>query len=118
VKAAIKRNKEFEAFTESFKEKMELMQKAFQKTQGVDNYLATMGGITKEEPLQLPPKFVIIKTDRFTGVGDPKQHLRQYLNFVKIKGLNEQQVLEAFPLSLAGSASNWYYTLNVGQTQN
>jgi hypothetical protein len=51
-------------------------------------------------------------------VGDPKQHLRQYLNFVKIKGLNEQQVLQAFPLSLAGSASNWYYTLNVGQTKN
>jgi hypothetical protein len=46
-----------------------------------------------------------------------KQHLRQYLNFVKIKGLNEQQVLQAFPLSLAGSASNWYYTLNVGQTK-
>jgi hypothetical protein len=85
---------------------MELMQKALQKTQGVDDYLATMGGITKEEPSQLPPKFVILETDRFIGVGDPKQHLRQYLNFVKIKGLNEQQVLQAFPLSLARSASN------------
>jgi hypothetical protein len=29
---------------------MELMQKALQKTQGVDDYLATIGGITKEEP--------------------------------------------------------------------
>jgi hypothetical protein len=36
AKVAIERNKEFEAFTESFKEKMEFMQKAFQKTQGID----------------------------------------------------------------------------------
>jgi hypothetical protein len=77
-----------------------------------------MGVITKEDPSQLPPKFVILETDRFSGIGDPKQHLRQYLNFVKIKGLNKQQVLQAFPLSLAGSTSNWYYTLNVGQTKN
>jgi hypothetical protein len=77
-----------------------------------------MGGISNEMAMQLPPKFSIPKADTFVGVGDPKQHLRQYLNFVKIKELNEQQVLQAFPLSLAGSASNWYYTLNVGQTKN
>jgi hypothetical protein len=40
------------------------------------------------------------------------------LNFVKIKGLNEQQVLQAFPPSLSEFASNWYYTLNMGQTKN
>ena len=65
------------------------MQKALQKTQGVDDYLATLGGITNETAMQLPPKFSILEANRFTGVGDPKQHLRQYLNFVKIKGLNE-----------------------------
>ncbi len=89
AKATIERSKEFKVFTESFKEKMELMQRELQKTQEVDDYLATMGSITKEEPSQLPPKFVIHETNRFTGVGEPKQHLRQYLNFVKIKGLNE-----------------------------
>ena len=97
---------------------MELMQKALEKTQRFDDYLATMGGITKEEPSQLPPKFSILEADRFAGVGDPKQHLRQYLNFVKIKRLNEEQVLRAFSLSLAKSTSNWYYTLNVWQTKN
>ena len=40
------------------------------------------------------------------------------MNFVKIKGLNELQVLQAFSLSLAESVSNWYYTLNLGQTKN
>jgi hypothetical protein len=117
AKAAFKRNKEFESFTKSFKEDGAYA-KALQKTQGVDDYHATMGGITKEVALQLPPNFTIPEADRFARVGDPKQHLRQYLNFVKIKGLNEQQVLKAFPLSLARSASNWYYTLNVGQTKN
>ncbi len=48
AKAVIERNKEF---IESFKEKMKLMQKALQKTQGVDDYLTTMGGITREESL-------------------------------------------------------------------
>uniref|UniRef100_A0A2N9EGD3 RNase H type-1 domain-containing protein n=1 Tax=Fagus sylvatica TaxID=28930 RepID=A0A2N9EGD3_FAGSY len=61
AKAVIERNKEF---IESFKEKMKLMQKALQKTQGVDDYLTTMGGITREESLQLPPKFSIPKADR------------------------------------------------------
>ena len=30
-----------------------------------------------------------------------------------MKGLNEQQVLHAFPLSLSGIATEWYYTLEV-----
>jgi hypothetical protein len=77
-----------------------------------------MGGINNETSVQLPPMFSIPEADRFARVGDPKQHLRQYLNFVKIKGLNEQQVLQAFLLSLVGSTSNWYFTLNLGQTKN
>ena len=114
AKAAFERNKELETFTENFKEKMELMQKALQKTQGVDDYLVPLGDITNETAIQLQPKFSILEADRFTGVSDPKQHLRQYLNFVKIKGLNKQQVLQEFPSSLARSTSNWYYTLNLG----
>ena len=47
-----------------------------------------MGDITNELVVQLPLKFSIVEVDRFIGIGDPKQHLRQNLNFVKIKGLN------------------------------
>ena len=43
VKAAIECSKEFEAFSESFIEKMELMQRALQMTQGVDDYLGHHG---------------------------------------------------------------------------
>uniref|UniRef100_A0A2N9FZ87 Uncharacterized protein n=1 Tax=Fagus sylvatica TaxID=28930 RepID=A0A2N9FZ87_FAGSY len=46
AKAVIERNKEF---IESFKEKMKLMQKALQKTQGVDDYLTTMGAYLEGE---------------------------------------------------------------------
>uniref|UniRef100_A0A2N9IKX1 Uncharacterized protein n=1 Tax=Fagus sylvatica TaxID=28930 RepID=A0A2N9IKX1_FAGSY len=64
AKAAFERNKEFEAFIESFKEKMDIMQKALRKTQVVDDYFTTMGGITKEPALQFPPKFTIPEVDR------------------------------------------------------
>ena len=71
---------------------MELRQKSLQKTQRVDDYLFSMRGIINEHVVQLPPKFSIPEADKFIGIGDPKQHLRQYLNFVKIKGINEPQV--------------------------
>ena len=48
-----------------------------------------MGGIATESSIQLPLKFSIPKVDKYNGSGDPKQHLRQYLSFVKMKGLNE-----------------------------
>ena len=66
-----------------------------------------MGGIASELVIQLPSKFAIPETDKFIGSRDLKQHLLQYLSFVKMKGLNEQQVLHAFPLSLSEIATEW-----------
>jgi hypothetical protein len=63
--------------------------------------------ITSKPIIRLPSKFAILETDKFTGSRDPKQHLLQYLSFVKMKGLNEQQVLHAFPLSLSEIAAEW-----------
>ena len=34
-----------------------------------------------------------------------------------MKGLNEMQMLNAFPFSLTGSASKWYYTLDIGKVK-
>jgi hypothetical protein len=73
-----------------------------------------MDGIATEPSMQLPPMFSIPKADKYSGSGDPKQHLRQYLSFVKMKGLNKTQILNAFPFSLTGLASKWYYTLDRG----
>ena len=73
-----------------------------------------MGGIASKPIIQFPAKFAIPKTDKFTN---SKQHLLQYLSFVKMKGLNEQQVLHAFPLSLSRIAVEWYYTMDVEKTK-
>ena len=34
-----------------------------------------------------------------------------------MKGLDEKQILHAFPLSLTGGASRWYYSLNPSKTK-
>ena len=87
------------------------------KSKEIDDYIFCMGGIASELVIQLPSEFAIPKTDRFIGIEDPKQHLLQYLSFIKIEGSNEQQVLYAFTLSLSRIAMEWYYTLDVENTK-
>ena len=43
--------------------------------------------------------------------------MRRYLSIVEMKGLDEKQILHAFPLSLTGGASRWYYSLNPSKTK-
>jgi hypothetical protein len=61
VKCVLEHNKEFESFTEEFKEKIDSMQKALQKTQGFDDYLISIRGITNESTVQLQPNFQKLK---------------------------------------------------------
>ena len=85
----VEKNKDYAKFTEEIKGKVDLMQQTLRKNQGFDDYLFSMGGIATELSMQLRPKFSIPEADKYNGSGDPKQHLRQYLSFVKMKGLNE-----------------------------
>ena len=70
------------------------------------------GGLSSWTPIALPPKFKIFYAKKFDGTEDPKQHVRRYLSIAKMKGLDEKQTLHAFPLSLMGGASRWYYCLD------
>jgi len=99
------------------KEKMEKMQLAFRKAQRMDDCLYNIGGISSKTPIALPPKFKISDVEKFDGIGDPKQHLKRYLSIVEMKGLDEKQTLHAFPLSLMGGASRWYYSLDPSKTK-
>ncbi len=110
----VEKNKDYSKFTEEIKRKVDLMQQTLRKNQGFDDYLFSMGGITTEPSMQLPPKFSIPEADKYSWSGDPKQHLRQYLSFAKMKGLNETHVLNAFTFLLNGSTSKWYYALDIG----
>ena len=107
-RAKYERNKKFEKLTTetiAMREKMEKMQLAFHKSQGMDDYLYNIGGVSSKASIALPPKFKISIVKKFDGIGDLKQHVRRYLSIVEMKGLDEKQTLHAFPLSLTGGAS-------------
>ena len=79
-KTEYERNKQFEKLTietMAIREKMEKMQLAFRKAQGMDDYLYNMGGVSSKSFIALPPKFKISDAKKFDGTGDPKQHVRR-----------------------------------------
>ena len=41
----------------------------------------------------------------------------RYLSIAEMKGLDEKQTLHAFPLSLMGGTSRWYYSLDPNKTK-
>ena len=108
-KADYERNKQFEKLTLEIvamkkKKKMEKIQLAFRKAQGMDDCLYNMGGISSKTPIALRPKFKISNVEKFDRTGDPK-HVKRYLSIAEMKGLGEKQTLHGFPLSLTRGAS-------------
>ena len=83
----------------------------------MDDCLYNMGGISSKTPIALPPKFKISNVEKFDGSRDLKKHVRRYLSIAEMKGLDEKQTLNAFPLSLTGGALRWYYSLNPSKTK-
>ena len=83
----------------------------------MDDCLYNMGGISFKTSIALPPKFKIFDAKNFVGIGDRKHHVRRYLSIAKMKGLDEKQTLHAFPLSLTGGESRWYYNLDPTKTK-
>ena len=83
----------------------------------MDDYLYKMGGVSSKTPIALPPQFKIFDAEKFDGIGDPKHHIRRYLSIAEMKGLDERQTLHAFPLSLMGGKSRWYYSLDPSKTK-
>ena len=74
-KADYERNNQFEKLitnTVAMKEKMEKMQLAFCKAQGMDDCLYSMGGINSKTPMTLPLKFKISNAEKFDETRDPK----------------------------------------------
>ena len=71
-KAKYERNKQFEKLkteTVAIREKMEKIQLAFRKAQGMDDFLYNMGGVSSKTPIALPPKFKIFEIEKFDGTG-------------------------------------------------
>ena len=83
----------------------------------MDDCFYNMGGISSKTPIALPPKFKISDVKKFDGIRDRKQHVMRYLSIAEMKGLDEKQTLHAFPLSLMGGTSRWYYSLDPNKTK-
>ena len=67
-KAEYERNKQFEKLTTetmAMREKMEKIQVAFCKAQGMDDYLYNMRGMSSKVPILLPSKFKIFDAEKF-----------------------------------------------------
>lgn len=64
-----------ETENQEMKDQINQMKTAWRKSQGMDDYMFSMTGITSEAKIQLPPKFKIADYKKFDGTGDPKQHL-------------------------------------------
>ena len=103
--------------TIAIKGKIEKMQLAFRKAQGMDDYLYNIGGVSSKSLIALPPKFKISDAKKFDGTGDSKQHVRKYLSIAKMNGLDEKKTLHAFPFSVMGGALRWYYSLDLSKTK-
>ncbi|KAL0004861.1 hypothetical protein SO802_012422 [Lithocarpus litseifolius] len=84
----------------------------------MDDCLYNMGGISSKTPIVLPPKLKIYDAEKFDRTGDSKPHVRRYLRIAEVKGFNVKQTLHAFPLSLRGGASRWYYSLDPSKTKD
>ena len=80
-KVDYERNKQFEKFmveTIAMRKKMEKMQLAFHKAQGMDDCIYNMGGISSKTSIALSPKFKISNAENFDGIGDLKQLIKEW----------------------------------------
>ena len=49
---------------------------------------------------------------KYFGTDDSHLHLKQYITHMKATGLSKAYIVKQFPLSLEGTAIQWYYTLD------
>jgi len=61
--------------------------------------------------IQLPEKFKIPTIQTYTGVEDPTEHLDNYKTHMDLQGTPQELACRAFPLTLSGSARDWFRRL-------
>ena len=88
--------------------KMEELQEVLKEKVSTEFDLESMGvkGMKK-----LPPKFTMPDVQKFSRIGDPKLHLKQYGSIMSATSLDTEQKVGVFPLSLTGVAHEWYHRL-------
>ena len=76
------------------------------------------GAITWEDfdgaPMtSLLAKFRMPKIEMYTGIDCTNIHLRLYSTVMRVRGLDEAQMVMFFPMSLSGTTQRWFTSLDV-----
>ena len=59
----------------------------------------------------LPTNFRMLDTERYTGIGCHRIHLRLYNTVIRAYGLDESQMITLFPFYLSGATQHWFASL-------
>ncbi|XP_077222029.1 uncharacterized protein LOC143855862 [Tasmannia lanceolata] len=65
----------------------------------------------------LPSKFKVPDFVKYDGSGSPRSHLKMFINSLEQYGLNSQQMVKLFKMSLSGVATKWFLTLDSAYTK-
>ncbi|KAL0016161.1 hypothetical protein SO802_003230 [Lithocarpus litseifolius] len=108
-KADYEGNKQFEklmAETIALREKMDKMQLAFHKAQGMDDCIYNMGGISSKTPIALPLTLRLFRyAEKFDGIGDPKQHVRRIEDAINNRQLEKGESKTPIKKTYGGGAT-------------
>ena len=93
-----------------------LLDKKLKKIEGVNN----LGSVDPRKlclvpDLVIPPKFKILKFEKYDGTKCPENHLATYCNKIDGHAHNEDLLIHVFYDSLAGTVAQWYTKLKKDQ---
>nr|XP_023883250.1 uncharacterized protein LOC111995578 [Quercus suber] len=77
----------------------------------MEDYMLDIEGLCPFPNVQLPPKFKMPRMDSFNGIGNLKNHSKQYVLAMKPLGLKKEQIILCFPRTLSSVALQWYLSL-------
>jgi hypothetical protein len=113
-------NEAIATLNEKYEEKynqlqLEIQQKTKGKISRVDSLLNRSPPFAEcIMSVQLPEKFKILAVQTYTGVEDPTEHLDNYKTHMDLQGTPQELACRAFPLTLFGSARDWFRKLPPG----
>jgi hypothetical protein len=91
---------------------LEIQQNSKGKTSRVDSLLNKSSPFTERVmAVQLPEKFKAPTIQTYTGIEDPTEHLDNYKMHMDLQGTPQEMACQAFPLTLSGSARDWFRKL-------
>jgi hypothetical protein len=91
---------------------LEIQQNNEGKISRVDSLLNRSSPFTERVmAIQLLEKFKIPAIQTYTGIEDPTEHLDNYKMHMDLQGTPQEMACRAFPLTLFGSAQDWFRKL-------